>query len=118
MPVSAVEGLRLVNGRLTTLLGSWQAEPIDPTSLQPQVLTALLADLQQVARWLSAIPPDSPRDGDFAREVAEYRGNVQRLEELLPRLQGWMLAEKARLDGVRAHLAAAGAWVEGRRKIL
>jgi hypothetical protein len=118
MSVSAVEGLRAINGKLRGVLSRWQAEPIDSAAIAPQLLNDVLADLQNAAQWLSAISPGASSGEELEREITEYRGNALRMEQLLPRVQERMLAEKARLEGVRAHLAGAAAWAEGRRKIL
>ncbi len=118
MPASAAEGLRLTNARLRTILVRWQTTAGEPDSITLPVLTNLLSDLRQAAEWLRAIQPNSPPNAELAREISNYRDSVQQLEQFLPTIQGRLLAEKARLENARTHLAAAAAWADGRKNIL
>ncbi|HUK23299.1 MAG TPA: hypothetical protein VLV49_01870 [Terriglobales bacterium] len=116
MSIPAAEALGAINEKLRGVLSRWQAEPIDSAAILPPVLTGILSDLQAAGQCLNS-GSQAPTP-EFEKEVSAYRENVQRLELLLPRVQERMLSEKARLEGIRAHLAAASAWAEGRRKIL
>lgn len=49
-------------------------------------------------------------DTAFEQEARDYRANLERLLQFLPSLQVRLLAEKARLETVRTHLASASAW--------
>ncbi len=118
MPASAREGLRLTNARLRAVLVGWQTTAGELPSVQPLVLTDLLNDLRQAAECLRAIPPDSAPDAELAKEISDYRDNVQQLEQCLPTIQIRMLAERARIESARSHLAAAAAWADGRKRIL
>lgn len=118
MPAPATQGLQVINARLRAVLADWQTTSGEPASLKTPVLADLLEDLRRAAEWLRAIPPNSPPDDELAREISEYRNHVQQLQQFLPAIQARMLAEKARLESARSHLAAAAAWADGRKKIL
>ena len=118
MPAPATQGLQVINARLRAVLADWQTTSGEPASLKTPVLADLLEDLRRAAEWLRAIPPNSPPDDELAREISEYRNHVQQLQQILPAIQARMLAEKARLESARSHLAAAAAWADGRKKIL
>jgi hypothetical protein len=112
-----VEGLRLINRKLGIVLARWEAETMDAASILPQVLTDVLTELHNAARWLGMITPGSVPGPELEKEIAEYRSNAGKMEQVLPRVQGRLLAEKARLEGARSHVEAAAAWAEGRRTI-
>ena len=54
----------------------------------------------------------------FAREVSEYRANLEKLKHILPDVQMRLLVETARLRKVQLHLAAADAWAGASKKAL
>ena len=58
-----------------------------------------------------------PADLELQKEISDYRSHVEKLQELLPLIHNRLLSEKARLESVRAHLAAAAAWADARNKL-
>lgn len=118
MQASTAESLRLINGKLRAVLSGWESEPAESGAVTPQVFTGLLAELQRAAKLLRGIPPNAAPDPQLEEEIVDYRRNVQRLEKTLPAIQERLLTEKARLESARAHLAAAAAWVDARKKTL
>jgi len=54
--------------------------------------------------------------GDFDRAMAEYRSALREWEQQLPRVQGWLLAEKARLASRREHAQSVSTWLETHRQ--
>lgn len=51
-------------------------------------------------------------DGDFTRVLADYRSALKEFHQQLPRVHGWLLAEKARLECRRSHADSVQTWLE------
>ncbi len=118
MPASTAESLRLINDKLCAVLSVWQSKPGEPSTFTPTVFTALLAELHRAAELLGGVSSSAAPDPQLEDEISDYRRNVQQLEIALPKIQGRLLIEKARLENARSHLAAASAWAEARKKTL
>jgi hypothetical protein len=48
--------------------------------------------------------------------VADYLGVLRRFKKNLPQIQGWLLAERARLAGKRSHSAAVESWLRANQQ--
>ena len=118
MPDSTAENLRLINGKLRAVLSAWQPDPSQTGAFTPTVFIELLAELRRAAELLVGIPQPSTPDRLLEEELADYHCQVKQLEKILPAIQGRLLSEKARLESARAHLSAASAWADGRKKTL
>src|SRR5579864_5610180 len=55
-------------------------------------------------------------NGDFDRAMAEYRSALREWEQQLPRVQGCLLSEKARLQARSAHARSVSTWLETHRQ--
>ncbi len=115
MSTFPLESLRQTNDRLRSTIRKWQ-NPDDSSGIEPESLTGLLEELRQTAKLLGKVPSGPPLETEWERALSDYRSHAQQLEKLLPGVQGRLLAEKARLESARAHLAAAAAWMEGQKK--
>jgi len=73
--------------------------------------------LQQVSKYLAAESRPSAQAPEAEYEVLKYRENLKSLRSVLETLQFSLLAEKARLENVRANLQAACAWATSLREI-
>jgi hypothetical protein len=73
--------------------------------------------LKQVSQCLSAGAGSAASERDAAYEVMKYRENLKALRNIIETLQFSLLAEKARLDNVRANMQAARAWAASVRDI-
>jgi hypothetical protein len=78
-------------------------------------LAAILGELLRVGEWLREGIADKGNTA-LQKEISEYRGNVERLRQLLPAVHRRLLAERARLESERAHLEAASAWAHASRQ--
>ena len=67
--------------------------------------------------WRS-VAPDAAPDADLDNAIADYRSIVERIAEILPRIHGRLLTEKARLEIARAHVTAASAWAKASQNTL
>jgi hypothetical protein len=81
-------------------------------------LSGLLTELLSAADCLRSIPRGSAVDKELEEAISEYRSTVEQLAEILPRVHGRLLTEKARLEIARAHLTAATAWAQASTKTL
>ncbi len=73
--------------------------------------------LQQVSRHLEAGSKSSALEPESAFEVLKYRENLKALRNVMETLQFSLLAEKARLENIRANMQAACAWAASVREI-
>ena len=73
--------------------------------------------LQQVSKLLAAGSRPSAHSPEVAFEVLKYRDNLKALRTTVETLQCSLLAEKARLENVRANMQAARAWAASVREI-
>jgi hypothetical protein len=73
--------------------------------------------LQQVSKFLAADAKSSLEAPEAAYEVLKYGENLKALRRAIEILQFSLLAEKARLENVRANLQAACAWATSLREI-
>ena len=73
--------------------------------------------LQQVSKLLVAGSWPSADAPELAFEVRKYRENLQALRAAVEALQFSLLAEKARMESVRANMQAACAWATSLREI-
>jgi hypothetical protein len=80
-------------------------------------LTKIDLRLKQVSRYLAGESKLLPPTPDAAYEVLKYRENLRSLRHVVETLQFSLLAEKARLENVRANLQAASAWATSLREI-
>jgi hypothetical protein len=73
--------------------------------------------LKEVSECLAAGAKSFPEEPQVAYEVLKYRETLKALRTVMESLQFSLLAEKARLDNVRANLQAACAWATSLREI-
>lgn len=78
----------------------------------------MLGELLRAADCLRNLPANLKAGSELAQEISEYQGNLEKLKQFLPDLHGRLLAEKARLQSVQAHVAAAAAWARTSQKTL
>jgi hypothetical protein len=73
--------------------------------------------LQEVSKFLAAGSRPSADSPEVALEVLKYRENLKALRTTVETLQFSLVAEKARLENVRANMQAACAWATSLREI-
>ncbi|HMD83649.1 MAG TPA: hypothetical protein VKO18_02980 [Terriglobia bacterium] len=73
--------------------------------------------LKEVSKFLAAESRASAPGPEAAYEVLKYRETLKTLRNVMETLQFSLLAEKARLENVRANLQAACAWATSLREI-
>jgi hypothetical protein len=117
MPSDALETLRQVNDSLRSALIRLRPEHTHCSTIRPQAFSDLLTQLLRAAECLGSMPNHSDAAA-FQQESLEYRRNLERLKDFLPDLHGHLLAEKARLENARRHVAAAAEWARATKKAL
>lgn len=118
MPPDALETLQQVNENLRSALLRLRPERKHCSTIQPQDLSDLLSQLLRAAECLRRLPAHSEATAELEKESLKYRGNLENLQHFLPDLHGRLLAEKARLETARTHVAAAAAWARASKKTL
>jgi hypothetical protein len=73
--------------------------------------------LKQVAQFLGGGLRPAALEPEAAYEVLKYRENLKNLRNAMETLQFSLLAEKSRLENVRANMQAACAWAVSLREI-
>ena len=111
----AVE-FRETNRRLRFWLDRFVNNPEANRAVNPEEMATLLSELMQAGGRLRSLPAD--RDAALEHELAEYRGQVERLRELMPCIHAALLSERAHLEQERSRLASASQWAERSRQTL
>ena len=73
--------------------------------------------LKQVSHYLAAGFRSAAQEPEAAYELLKYRENLKALRNVMETLRFSLLAEKARLENVRANMQAACAWATSLREI-
>lgn len=85
-----------------------------------QVSTQLIAAAFAAARHISEarlVAHESIEDAAGLRDaVNDYRSALQQWHQQLPRVHGWLLAERARLERRRAHTDSVSSWLQASRQ--
>lgn len=118
MSSDRVATLSLANTKLRARLARWQSARNETSHLEAKYLSGLLAELLRTAGCLHSIPADSAPDPELEKAISEYRSTVEQLAQILPRIHGRLLTEKARLEIARAHVNATAAWAQASAKTL
>ncbi|MBZ5613063.1 MAG: hypothetical protein LAO23_03570 [Acidobacteriia bacterium] len=118
MPPDPLETLRQVNEYLRSALLRLHPERKHCSGIRPQDFSDILTQLLRAAECLRGRVASSEANAGLERESLEYRANLEKLKQFLPDLHGRLLAEKARLETARTHVAAAAAWAQASKKTL
>lgn len=114
MPSDPVETLREINDYLRRTLIALRPERRHCSTVTPQDFNAILNQVLRAA----GLRDHCEFSAEFEEELLEYRRNLERLKQLLPDLQGRLLAEKARLESARSQLTSAGVWAQASKTTL
>jgi hypothetical protein len=114
-----VQQIRDTNRRLSFHLGAIRARSQQPMAPTPQLMGALLSELLAAGAGLRAQPLPAPGvDHELDRALAEYRGHVEHLRDLLPSIHKELLAERVRIEERRSRLLSVGEWASASRQTL
>jgi hypothetical protein len=116
--MTPTDSLRIANGNLRAGLARLLPGTNGSAPLKASDLSDLLTNLVCAAGCLRRIAPGSTADAQLARAISEYRSTVEQLAEILPRVHGRLLTEKARLEIARSHVTATAAWAQASRNTL
>jgi len=117
-PLDALETLRQVNDYLRSALIRLRPEQKYCSTITPQDFSDILSQLLRAAKCLRHTTTRPEAAIALDKESFEYRSNLEKLKEFLPDLHGRLLAERARLEEARNHVAAAAAWAQANQKAL
>lgn len=111
VPVQDLEKTNCRLQQLLEILGPAQ----ESSAVNPQHMAAVFAEVMRVGEWLrNGLARNA--EGRMAEELARYHRHLAQLRQLLPRIHGQLLTERARLEAERTHLEAAAAWARSARK--
>lgn len=82
----------------------------------PIRLSALTLAFDQVVKTRKVLKPCNTAGAELAPALAEYQRLLREFKSNLPRFQGWLLAERARLGSLSSHSAAVDSWMETNRQ--
>jgi glyceraldehyde-3-phosphate dehydrogenase/erythrose-4-phosphate dehydrogenase len=72
---------------------------------------------REVAKIREVLPhAESDNSTEVAAALKEYKYLLQQFRADLPRIQGWLLAERARLAGRRSHSTTVESWMRATRQ--
>ena len=91
------------------------SRPTADTSL-PISLSALTVAFTEIAQAQKILQNGNIRVPEVAAALAEYQHLLGEFKSNLPRFQGWLLAERARLASRRSHSAAVESWSQTNRQ--
>ena len=119
MPDDLLKTVRIANREFEAFMEEVTREGANAMATRPAArrLERVNLRLKQVATHLAEGPghPKPPLGTEY--ELFEYRDNLRRLRGTLQTLQFSLLAEKTRLENVRANLQSARAWAASLRDI-
>jgi len=117
---SLLQNLRDTNRRLSFWLDSLLAPHNgQPTVATPEQMAALLSELLRAgAGFRAELISAKGNNPDLDRELETYRGNVERLRDLLPSIHNQLLAERGRLEAQRSRIRTAAEWARASRQTL
>jgi len=118
MPSPTSETLRTANRDLRAGIARLLQEPNASAPLRANDLSGLLEKLVGAAGCVRGISADSMPEGELENAISEYRRTIEELAQILPRVHGRLLTEKACLEIAQAHLTATAAWAEASQKTL
>ena len=113
-----LETLRQVNASLRSALIRLHPEQKHCSAIRPEDFAALLSEMLRARESLKQLKRDSESAGAVENESLEYRSNLEKLQYFLPDLHGRLIAERARIETARQHVAAAVAWAGTSNKTL
>ncbi len=103
------------NSRLTFWLNSLVLSRADTPAVTPEQMAALLSELMRAGEWMRNGQPQS-RTRDVEETIREYRGQLERIRDLLPTIHRQLLAERARIESERSRVKCAAAWAQASRR--
>ena len=110
----AMYALRRILSQETTPAGASNQNKGAPPPFSVKDLTVAFGQIAQIQEALADAHCEiSP---DFGVEFSEYKHLLKRFKAELPRLHGWLLAERARLRCKRSHSEAVENWVRTTRQ--
>ena len=114
------EGLisRLISATIAArrVLSIFEPEASQRVRIGFEELGAAFEEITCAQATLERVPPNPPEP--LSQAVAEYRAALERLKPHLPRFEGWLSVERARLEHRQTHAAAVSEWANATEKML
>lgn len=124
IPANRTAISRQIMGQLSTataalrsvLCGSGAVSGATTDASLPISLSALTLAFGEIERAQKVLQPGNVAGPELAAALAAYQHLLREFKSNLPRFQGWLLAERARLARRGSHAAAVERWVETNRQ--
>jgi hypothetical protein len=113
-----LQNLRDTNCRLSIWLEGMFTQDGSPVVASPEQMGDLLSELLQTGEGLRSKPISAANDPELDKELERYRGNVERLRDLMPSIHSHLLAERSRLEVQRGQVKSVAEWVRASRQTL
>jgi chromosome segregation ATPase len=108
--VALQEANREISGLLSKL--SENSVEANPAVLSPGELKALSEKLAPVAKLLDHVSPAQPKPEPLQAAISEYVRNLEKLKNVLEKVQDSLGKQRERLKQDFEHLNSTRAWVE------
>lgn len=118
--ISQLEQERLISRLISAtiavrrVLSIFEPEASQRVRIGFEELGAAFEEITCARATLERVPPSPPEP--LSQAVAEYRAVLEQLRPHLPRFEGWLSVERARLADRRTHAAAVSEWADATRK--
>lgn len=107
---------RLISATIAArrVLSIFEPEASQRVRIGFEELGAAFEEITCARATLEKVPADSP--DPLSKAVAEYRAALEQLRPHLPRFEGWLSVERARLADRRTHAASVSEWADATLK--
>ncbi len=119
--ISQLEQERLLSRLISATIAARRVLSIFEPEASQQVrigfeeLGAAFEEITCARATLAKVPSDPPEP--LGKAVEEYRTALEELRPHLPRFEGWLSVERARLADRRTHAAAVSEWADATQKL-
>ena len=119
--ISQLEQERLISRLISAtiavrrVLSIFEPEPSQRVRIGFEELGAAFEEITCARATLAKVPADPPEP--LGKAVEEYRAALEELRPHLPRFEGWLSVERARLGNRQEHASAFSNWAEACRGV-
>ena len=106
-PTEIIKKLRVATDELRRAVSALDAH----SQISAQLIAAAFAAVQRVSKTQLAARETVESTTELHDAMNDYRSALQQWYQQLPRVQGWLLTEKARLERRRAHADSLHSWL-------
>jgi hypothetical protein len=113
-PEALISQLMAATAAARRVLSIWDEGHHRSVRIGFEELGAAFEEIMRARVTVARIPRDPP--AEVSQIFAQYQSALEQLKPHLPRFEGWLLAERARLENRQSHASAASNWAETQAK--